>query len=395
MVRLAHYVAGDKAGIELSVADSSPGVDEENLPHLFDRLYRVEKSRNRATGGAGIGLAICKNIAQDTWLSVARRTEFINYLFSHMILLVNEKLLLLYEQREAVLSNYSGKAAVDSVAIEDEIVKLKTILSQLNQAMGKLTGQSTKKTLYWLVPTLTSITMLSFIGILCIGIYEYKKRKDEEMVWGNDRWRELCGVAEPQKKPKTHGVKRLLHKILGGKREKRARRWEQLGGEESAPTTRPRSSDSSASRASATAAAVGEDSVPAPKIVIGNQGAEVAVWNACITSDGFKKGSYNGYTYGRDHARKNQSFDFDCAFDEYLGLHPAEQNTLDENFERGFIACYYLGYMEAYNVNPEGINQLYDQQYAEEYAEEYDEEYGEGYGEEYAAGGDEYGEEAG
>ena len=64
VVRLAHHVAGDKAGIELSVADSSPGVDEENLPHLFDRLYRVEKSRNRATGGAGIGLAICKNIAE-------------------------------------------------------------------------------------------------------------------------------------------------------------------------------------------------------------------------------------------------------------------------------------------------------------------------------------------
>jgi two-component system sensor histidine kinase BaeS len=42
--------------------DSSPGVSPAQLPRLFDRLYRVEESRNRATGGAGLGLAICKNI---------------------------------------------------------------------------------------------------------------------------------------------------------------------------------------------------------------------------------------------------------------------------------------------------------------------------------------------
>jgi two-component system, OmpR family, sensor histidine kinase BaeS len=34
------------------------------LPKLFDRLFRVETSRNRADGGAGLGLAICKNIAE-------------------------------------------------------------------------------------------------------------------------------------------------------------------------------------------------------------------------------------------------------------------------------------------------------------------------------------------
>lgn len=46
----------------IHVQDSSPGVPEEQLPRLFDRLFRVEGSRNRATGGAGLGLAICKNI---------------------------------------------------------------------------------------------------------------------------------------------------------------------------------------------------------------------------------------------------------------------------------------------------------------------------------------------
>lgn len=44
--------------------DSGPGVGDKDLPHLFDRLYRVESSRNRAKGGSGLGLAICQNIVQ-------------------------------------------------------------------------------------------------------------------------------------------------------------------------------------------------------------------------------------------------------------------------------------------------------------------------------------------
>lgn len=44
--------------------DASPGVTDEQLPLLFDTLYRVEASRNRATGGAGLGLAIAKRIVE-------------------------------------------------------------------------------------------------------------------------------------------------------------------------------------------------------------------------------------------------------------------------------------------------------------------------------------------
>jgi two-component system sensor histidine kinase BaeS len=44
--------------------DSAPGVTVTELERLFERLYRVESSRNRATGGAGLGLAICKNIVE-------------------------------------------------------------------------------------------------------------------------------------------------------------------------------------------------------------------------------------------------------------------------------------------------------------------------------------------
>lgn len=44
--------------------DSPPGVPEEALERLFDRLYRVEASRSRTSGGAGLGLAICRNIVE-------------------------------------------------------------------------------------------------------------------------------------------------------------------------------------------------------------------------------------------------------------------------------------------------------------------------------------------
>ena len=44
--------------------DSAPGVGLAEMKKLFDRLYRVESSRSRASGGAGLGLAICKKIVE-------------------------------------------------------------------------------------------------------------------------------------------------------------------------------------------------------------------------------------------------------------------------------------------------------------------------------------------
>lgn len=58
LVRLEY--ADNRAVIHFQ--DSAPGVPPEALEHIFERLYRVEASRNRATGGAGLGLAICSNI---------------------------------------------------------------------------------------------------------------------------------------------------------------------------------------------------------------------------------------------------------------------------------------------------------------------------------------------
>ncbi len=49
---------------EITVEDGSPGVPPESLSLLFDRLYRVDKSRSRSSGGSGLGMAICKNIVE-------------------------------------------------------------------------------------------------------------------------------------------------------------------------------------------------------------------------------------------------------------------------------------------------------------------------------------------
>jgi len=50
--------------LEIQFNDTEPSVPDEEIPRLFDRLYRVESSRSRETGGTGLGLAICKNIVE-------------------------------------------------------------------------------------------------------------------------------------------------------------------------------------------------------------------------------------------------------------------------------------------------------------------------------------------
>ncbi len=50
--------------VRIDLLDSAPGVSDAELPKLFERLYRVESSRNRATGGAGLGLPLCQTIVQ-------------------------------------------------------------------------------------------------------------------------------------------------------------------------------------------------------------------------------------------------------------------------------------------------------------------------------------------
>jgi PAS domain S-box-containing protein len=61
--------------IAVRVSDTGFGIPEEDLPYLFDRFYRVNKDRSRATGGSGLGLAISKQIVELHGGSLSVRSE--------------------------------------------------------------------------------------------------------------------------------------------------------------------------------------------------------------------------------------------------------------------------------------------------------------------------------
>ena len=52
------------ADLLVSISNSGEGIPAEDLDRVFERFYRVEKSRDRARGGAGIGLAIVKQLVE-------------------------------------------------------------------------------------------------------------------------------------------------------------------------------------------------------------------------------------------------------------------------------------------------------------------------------------------
>lgn len=62
VITLAHR--SQKDADYLAVADHGKGIPSEELPQIFERFYRVDKSRNQKTGGMGIGLSITKAIVE-------------------------------------------------------------------------------------------------------------------------------------------------------------------------------------------------------------------------------------------------------------------------------------------------------------------------------------------
>lgn len=62
--RVSVWVRRANQRVEVTVSDTGEGIQADDLPHIFERFYRGEKSRSRTTGGAGLGLAIARGIVQ-------------------------------------------------------------------------------------------------------------------------------------------------------------------------------------------------------------------------------------------------------------------------------------------------------------------------------------------
>jgi two-component system, OmpR family, phosphate regulon sensor histidine kinase PhoR len=81
LTKIRFYDMNDTILVE--VADNGIGIGKEHLPRLFERFYRVDKSRSRHEGGSGLGLAICKHIVESHNQTISvRSTEEVGSTFA-------------------------------------------------------------------------------------------------------------------------------------------------------------------------------------------------------------------------------------------------------------------------------------------------------------------------
>ena len=68
-------VSGNDEIVQVAVKDSGIGIASEDLPYIFERFYRADKSRSRASGGSGIGLAIVKSLVDAHGGTISVKSE--------------------------------------------------------------------------------------------------------------------------------------------------------------------------------------------------------------------------------------------------------------------------------------------------------------------------------
>jgi two-component system OmpR family sensor kinase len=64
VVQIYLFVRPEQGSVQLVVADQGIGVDEQDLPNVFVPFFRSDRSRTRATGGVGLGLARARRVVE-------------------------------------------------------------------------------------------------------------------------------------------------------------------------------------------------------------------------------------------------------------------------------------------------------------------------------------------
>ena len=73
--RVTLTVSGRAGGIQLSVADTGPGIDQDDLPHVFEKFYVARKYRRIRPEGSGLGLAIVKELVDTMGGTISAHSE--------------------------------------------------------------------------------------------------------------------------------------------------------------------------------------------------------------------------------------------------------------------------------------------------------------------------------
>jgi signal transduction histidine kinase len=68
-------LANASDNIEIKISDNGIGISPEDLPYIFERFYRADKSRDRLSGGSGLGLTIAKAILESHKGSISVESE--------------------------------------------------------------------------------------------------------------------------------------------------------------------------------------------------------------------------------------------------------------------------------------------------------------------------------